>query len=178
MNPNFDSKQLKTTLSARWVVFLYCYNYYMDNCPICNLINNPGEKDVIILENEYWRVTLNPNQKQLGRCYVTLRRHVESLAGLNTEEWLSFNGLCKKLEEKIKSSFDPTHFNWSCLMNNAVRDSQSTHVHWHLVPRYRQRIKLLEKEFTDSDWPDKYTSSPPNVINIDILSQTRDKILQ
>ncbi len=148
----------------------------MDNCPICNLINNPGEKDVIILENEYWRVTLNPNQKQLGRCYVTLRRHVESLANLNTEEWLSFNGLCKELEEKINSSFNPTHFNWSCLMNNAIRDSESTHVHWHFVPRYSQEVDTFGEKFIDTDWPDKYASTPQNIVNRDVLYKIRDKI--
>lgn len=177
MNPNFDSKQPKTTLSARWVVFLYCYNYYMNNCPICNLIADPSTEDVVLFENEYWRITLNPNQRQLGRCYVTLKRHAESLAELHAEEWANFNVLCKELEEKLKSSFNPTHFNWSCLMNNAVRDDQPTHIHWHFVPRYSQTIKLFEKEFTDSDWPDKYTSSSLNIISIDILSQIRDKIL-
>ena len=148
----------------------------MKDCPICELINDPLQTDVSLHESEYWKITLSPNQKQLGRCYVTLKRHAASLAELTIEEWVNFKDICEKLEHAMMKNFAPTHFNWSCLMNNAIRDSQSTHVHWHFVPRYDHEIELFGQKFTDSDWPEKYVSTPTNTVSIDILNKIKDKI--
>ena len=43
--------------------------------------------------------------------------------------------------------------NWECLMNNAVKAGQSTHVHWHLYPRYLGGATFAGEEFPDPKWP-------------------------
>ncbi len=40
-------------------------------------------------------------------------------------------------------------FNFSCLMNNAYRDNEKPHVHFHFVPRYKNEVNLFDKKYVD-----------------------------
>ena len=40
-------------------------------------------------------------------------------------------------------------FNFACLMNNAYRDGEKSHVHYHFVPRYKSELKLFNKIYKD-----------------------------
>ena len=40
-------------------------------------------------------------------------------------------------------------FNFTCLMNNAYRDSETPYVHFHFFPRYKERINILGHDYKD-----------------------------
>ena len=40
-------------------------------------------------------------------------------------------------------------FNFACLMNNAYRDNEKPHVHFHFIPRYKNELKLFNKKYID-----------------------------
>ena len=40
-------------------------------------------------------------------------------------------------------------FNFACLMNNAYRDNETPHVHFHFIPRYKNELKLFNKIYKD-----------------------------
>ena len=40
-------------------------------------------------------------------------------------------------------------FNFACLMNNAYRDNERPHVHFHFIPRYKNELKLFNKIYKD-----------------------------
>lgn len=40
-------------------------------------------------------------------------------------------------------------FNFSCLMNNAYRDNEKPHVHFHFMPRYKNEVNLFNKKYID-----------------------------
>lgn len=40
-------------------------------------------------------------------------------------------------------------FNFYCLMNNAYRDNEGSHVHFHFVPRYKDELILFNKTYKD-----------------------------
>ncbi len=40
-------------------------------------------------------------------------------------------------------------FNFACLMNNAYRDNEISHVHFHFIPRYKNQLKLFNKIYKD-----------------------------
>ena len=50
--------------------------------------------------------------------------------------------MCKKL-------FSATMFNFACLMNNAYRDNEKPHVHYHFIPRYKNKLNLFGKKYKD-----------------------------
>jgi len=120
----------------------------MINCFSCN--NKDEER--VIFPAKYWKVLISNNQFHLGQSIVDLKRHAESLSKLTKEEYFEFGKIAKKLENGIKKAFKPTHFNWFCLMNNAVRNKQSPHVHWHLVPRYDKKIEINKEIFIDEEY--------------------------
>src|SRR6476660_620856 len=109
----------------------------MNNCEICPILatKNNG-KDVIVLETKLWRATLDVNQQFLGKMFITLLQHKPTLSDLDEEDWREFRIIIKQLETAVKKAFNPSHFNWSHLMNDAAMKDQETHVHWHLHPRY------------------------------------------
>ena len=84
---------------------------------------------------------------------MTLRKHKNTIADLNATDWAELYEVIKRIEHAMKHAFSPDVFNWSCLMNNAVAAGQSTHVHWHLQPRYLGGTMFAGEEFPDPIWP-------------------------
>ena len=82
-----------------------------------------------------------------GYCIISSKK--ENLSELTSEEWIEIGKLEKELERVIKKIFDATMFNFACLMNNAYRDSEIPHVHFHFVPRYDGERFILNKKYKD-----------------------------
>ena len=40
-------------------------------------------------------------------------------------------------------------FNFACLMNNAYRDNEKPHVHFHFIPRYKNKLEIFNKVYKD-----------------------------
>lgn len=122
------------------------------NCEICPILasSNSGN-DVVVLETAHWRVVLDEDQRFLGKSFVTLREHKESMSDLSSEQWQDLHDVMRRLEISTKRAFAPSHFNWSCLMNNAIVADQPTHVHWHMHPRYKTSVEFGGQVFHDTE---------------------------
>ncbi len=104
----------------------------------------------LITETEYWVILLAPDQKNLGTCVVALKRDDGDLAGLKDEEWREFSIIVKNLESALRNAFNSTMFNWGCLMNSSyLSDPPNPHVHWHFIPRYREKTEFEGFTFED-----------------------------
>ena len=104
----------------------------------------------LIVETDYWIILLASDQRNLGTCVVALKRFEGDLAGLNNDEWQEFSKIVKKLEHALKSAFNTTMFNWGCLMNSSyLNDPPNPHVHWHMIPRYKEKKKFSGLTFED-----------------------------
>ena len=55
----------------------------------------------------------------------------------------------KELERVCTKLFNTTMFNFACFMNNSYKDNTKPYVHFWFVPRYREKIKLFNKEYKD-----------------------------
>lgn len=82
-------------------------------------------------------------QEFVGYCIIGNDK--ESLSDLTLEAWEELGKLEKELERVCKKVFGATIFNFACLMNNAYRDNEKPHVHYHFVPRYKDELKLFSK---------------------------------
>lgn len=82
-----------------------------------------------------------------GQCIVSSNK--ESLSELTDEEWIEVGKLEKELERVTKKIFNATMYNFACLMNNAYRDNEKPHVHFHFIPRYKNDLKLFNKVYKD-----------------------------
>lgn len=86
-------------------------------------------------------------QEFVGYCILSSDK--ESLSDLEPEAWEELGKLEKELERICKEIFGATMFNFACLMNNAYRDNEKPHVHYHFVPRYKNELKLFNKIYKD-----------------------------
>ncbi len=130
------------------------------------------------LKTQYWEVFFNEDQMYLGRIVIKTITPHESLPDLIEEEQKDFFSLIKKLESFYKETLGATMFNYSCLMNNAYRDNESPHVHFHFRPRYKNPVTILGQTFTDPNFGEHYisptlTKSEP----VKISNEVRDFII-
>ena len=86
-------------------------------------------------------------QEFVGDCIISCSK--ESLSELTDEDWIELGKLEKELERISKKLFDATMFNFACLMNNAYRDNEKPHVHFHFIPRYKNELKIFNKIYRD-----------------------------
>lgn len=123
-------------------------------CEICPLlVGQTAADDNVILQTERWVAVLDKNQCYLGKSFITLRQHKETLSDLDEADWTELRQVIRQIERAVKEAFGADVCNWECLMNNAVKAGQSTHVHWHLYPRYLGGATFTGEEFPDPKWP-------------------------
>lgn len=94
----------------------------------------------------------------LGRLILSLKDDKTSLPEISEEEQKDFFILIKKLESFYKEKLNATMFNYSCLMNNAYRDNEKPHVHFHFRPRYIKPVEILGLTFSDPNFGGHYIS--------------------
>lgn len=82
----------------------------------------------ILAEGSHWRLVLNHNQNLPGKCFLVVRRHVESVPELTTGEWQQLHRQMAGATTAL--AFAPDHFNDAFLQN------QDRHMHLHIIPRY------------------------------------------
>lgn len=110
-------------------------------------------------ETEYWKILLKSDQRYLGSLIIKTKEPRVSLSDITTEEQLDFFVLIMKLENFYKEKIGATMFNYSCLMNNAYRDNETPHVHYHFRPRYKNPVTLLGQTFSDPNFGEHYLSA-------------------
>ena len=123
-------------------------------CEICPLlVGQTVADDNVILQTERWVAVLDRNQCYLGKSFITLRQHKETLSDLDEVDWTELHQVIRQIEWAVKAAFGADVCHWECLMNNAVRAGRPTHVHWHLYPRYLGGTRFAGEEFPDPKWP-------------------------
>ena len=123
-------------------------------CEICPLlVGQTAADDNVILQTQRWVAVLDKNQCYLGKSFITLRQHKETLSELDEADWTELHRVIRQIEQSVKEAFGTDMCNWECLMNNAIRAGRPTHVHWHLYPRYLGGATLAGEEFPDPKWP-------------------------
>lgn len=126
----------------------------MKNCDICPFVAEQTIDDpAVVLQTDRWNAVLDRNQIYLGKGFVTLREHKSSLSELDETDWRELHEVIRSMEHAITQAFGADVCNWECLMNNAVKAGQSTHVHWHLYPRYVGGTHFAGEDFPDPKWP-------------------------
>ncbi len=120
----------------------------MPDCSLCRSDLAP-----ILGESTYWRLVLNTNQNLLGKCFLVLRRHVESVTALSAAEWSALQPEIARATHILEVAFRPDHFNYAFLQN------QDRHVHLHILPRYATERRFEGLLFWDPEYPSHYDPS-------------------
>ncbi len=103
---------------------------------------------MVLFKGKTWEVIFGDwCQEFIGYSIISCNK--ESLSDLTDDDWIELGKLEKELERVCKMLFNATMFNFSCLMNNAYRDNENPHVHFHFVPRYKNEVNLFNKKYAD-----------------------------
>ena len=97
--------------------------------------------------NNFEVVFVNWCQEFVGDCIISCNK--ESLSELTDNDWIELGKIEKELERVSKRLFNATMFNFACLMNNAYRDNEKPHVHFHFIPRYKNKLEIFNKVYKD-----------------------------
>ena len=101
-----------------------------------------------LYKSENWEVVfVDWCQEFPGQCIISSKK--ESLSELTNNEWQELGIIEKELERITKKVFNATMYNFACLMNNAYRDNEKPHVHFHFIPRYKNERLILNKKYVD-----------------------------
>ena len=149
----------------------------MQECALCKFVSS-DEADRLIHDGKFWKVVLSPDQQYLGKSFVSLKRHAEALRELTNEEYDELREIVRSFESSLIQGYQPTHFNWSCLMNRAANpaNDERFHVHWHAIPRYSEPRGIEDWVFEDKRWPNSARDMKENLPNISVMDKIRKTI--
>jgi len=86
--------------------------------------------DLLIVETDYWKWSVRPLQCTIGAGILSLKRPVEHMVELTTDEGTDFVKMVQKIEKTLLSAFAMDKMNYIMLM------MVDLHIHFHVVPRY------------------------------------------
>ena len=127
------------------------------NCELCE-----GDGGELILRREKWRVVRVPGADGAaypGFCRVVWNEHVKELTDLNDADRKIFMEAVFTLEAALRQALQPEKMNVASLGN------QTPHLHWHVIPRFRD-----DPAFPKPVWA---ISTPP-IPSLDTLGNTQE----
>lgn len=104
-------------------------------------------EELKIYETSYWVWSLRPHQVTLGSGILSLKRECATFSELEPDEYCDLNKIIKVIEPTLKELFKYDVINYLMLM---MVDKQ---VHYHVIPRYENEMKLFGVSWKDTSWP-------------------------
>jgi Diadenosine tetraphosphate (Ap4A) hydrolase and other HIT family hydrolases len=95
----------------------------------CEFCEGPG--GAVLWQDDFCRVVRADEPGYPGFCRVILGRHVRELTDLCAAERSRLMGVVFVVEEAVREAMSPDKMNVASLGN------MTPHVHWHVIPRFR-----------------------------------------
>lgn len=109
-----------------------------DGCIFVDLpAQNDDAKNLILFRGKTAFVMLNAFPYTSGHLMVAPYKHTASLAELEDQELLEINQLVAKSVRWIERVYQPHGYNIGVNLGEAGGAGIPTHVHWHIVPRWK-----------------------------------------
>src|SRR5690554_6450742 len=86
-----------------------------------------------IYETDFWIWSLRPHQTTIGSGILSLKRECSTFKELNQEEFCDLKNIVKVVENNLEDIFNYDVINYLMLM------MFDKHVHYHIIPRYKER---------------------------------------
>ena len=106
----------------------------------------PGES--IVKRYDHWDVVVRGRQETLGDVTFVLKRKVESLGQVTSEEMAELPVAVRWFEESARSLFAPDRIDYAVLLD------RDPNVHLDAFPRYARSVERYDRSWTDSTWPE------------------------
>jgi len=113
-------------------------------CPYCELLRKQNDDGTYITKLKYGVLYLHRSQLFRGRCIYVLNRHIEDFTELKNRDFSAFNIELLGIARALKIILHPS------LINVAILGNKIRHLHWHLIPRYKE-----DPNWGNPPWPSK-----------------------
>ena len=97
--------------------------------PSCEFCAGPG--GAVLWQNDLCRVVRAQEPGYPGFCRVILNRHAREMTDLGAAERAALMAVVFAVEEALRETMRPDKMNLASLGN------MTPHVHWHVIPRFR-----------------------------------------
>ena len=114
----------------------------------CELCGSPGGE--VVWENGICRVVMVSDPDYPGFCRVILHRHLREMTDLPQKERMQLMTVLFAVEAAVRCLYQPDKINLASLGN------MTPHVHWHLIPRWRD-----DRHFPQAVWATPQRASLP-----------------
>jgi len=105
----------------------------------CELCDSPGGE--LIWQDAFCRVVRIEDLNYPGYCRVILNSHIKEMTDLGSRERERLMSVVFAVEQAVRETLQPEKINLASLGN------MTPHLHWHIIPRYRQ-----DKTFPNPIW--------------------------
>ncbi len=95
----------------------------------CELCASPG--GAVLWQNALCRVVRVDEPDYPGYCRVILKRHAAEMTDLEEHERAALMAVVHAVESALRETMHPDKMNLASLGN------MTPHVHWHVIPRFR-----------------------------------------
>ena len=112
-----------------------------------NTIIKFGYPITLIKEYKNWVVLLRPKQVTIGSLIIICKENAISLPTVSENAFFEFHSVLQDVERLLKDQFNPDKINYLALM------MVDNHVHFHVIPRYADSIKVNNVFYDDKHWP-------------------------
>ena len=108
----------------------------MADCELCT-----GAGGELIWQDGFCRVVRIEDLNYPGYCRVILNNHIKEMTDLGVRERERLMSVVFAVEQAARETLQPEKINLASLGN------MTPHLHWHIIPRYRQ-----DKTFPNPIW--------------------------
>ena len=122
----------------------------------CELCEQPG--GILLWQNALARVVLVNDADYPGFCRVILNRHLAEMSDLPTAEAHQLLDILLGVERALRHTLSPDKINLASFGNMVP------HLHWHLIPRYRD-----DAHFPQAIWAARQRDTSRPAIDMDAL---------
>lgn len=122
-----------------------------DNCELCG---SPGGE--VVWESALCRVVMVADADYPGYCRIILHKHLREMTDLPEKERMQLMSVVFAVESAVRCLYQPDKVNLASLGN------MTPHVHWHLIPRWRD-----DSHFPHPVWAVAQRASVPRRIPVD-----------
>ena len=111
-----------------------------------------GYPESVIKSYSHWSVLLRPQQVTLGSLILASHSQSHAFSALESPAMQEMAIIIKDIESALTRCFKYDKINYLMLM------MVDPHVHFHVIPRYKDFREFESLKITDSAWP-----GPPNL---------------
>ena len=125
---------------------------------ICDLCEQTGGE--LLWQNSRCRIVLVDDADYPGFCRVIWQNHVREMTDLSSEDRAHFMSVVFIVEEALREIMNPDKMNLASLGN------MTPHLHWHVIPRFRD-----DKHFPNPIWSTVARSDAVGRVRTVIISE-------